>query len=181
MCGGDVIEEFLKCLTSVATIAVVVLSVSTGACLAGAKGDTKASAASQAAKERDARRAEVRFPNDHLVVAEIADTPERQQRGYMFRTEVRDGEGMVFLFAQPDFHPFWMKNTLVPLDIIWMDRENTVIHIEANTPPCKEDPCPNYGPMRKAAAVLEVRAGTAAAQGLKMGDRLRITIPQSAG
>lgn len=174
------IEEFLKCLTSVTTIAVVVLSVSTGACFAGAKGDTKASAASQAAKERDARRAEVRFPNDHLVVAEIADTPERQQRGYMFRTEVRDGEGMVFLFAQPDFHPFWMKNTLVPLDIIWMDRENTVIHIEANTPPCKQDPCPNYGAMRKAATVLEVRAGTAAAQGLKTGDRLRITIPQSA-
>jgi len=176
-----VIEEPLKSLTSAATIAVVVLSVSTGACLAGARGDAKAGAASQAAKERDARRAEVRFPNDHLVVAEIADTPERLQRGYMFRTEVRDGEGMVFLFAQPDIHLFWMKNTLVPLDIIWMDRENTVIHIEANTPPCKADPCPNYGPMRKAAAVLEVRAGTAAAQGLKMGDRLRVTIPQSAG
>jgi uncharacterized membrane protein (UPF0127 family) len=85
----------------------------------------------------------------------------------------------VFLFPEPDIHPFWMKNTLVPLDIIWMDDAKTIIHIEANTPPCKADPCPGYGPMRKASTVLEVRAGTAAAEGLKVGDRLRITIPQS--
>ena len=170
------IEEPLMSLASAATIAVMVLSVTTGACLAGTKGDAKGA---PPAAERDARRAEVRFPNDHLVVAEIADTPERWQKGYMFRSEVREGEGMVFLFPHPDFHPFWMKNTLVPLDIIWMDDAKTIIHIEANTPPCKADPCPTYGPMRKAATVLEVRAGVAAAEGLKVGDRLRITVPQS--
>ncbi len=166
-------------LGSAATIAVAVLGVVTGACLSGSGREARGSSAPAAAKEREARRAEVRFPNDHLVVAEIADTPERWQKGYMFRSEVREGEGMVFLFPQPDIHLFWMKNTLVPLDIIWMDDTRTIIHIEANTPPCKADPCPSFGPMRKTSAVLEVRAGTAAAQGLKSGDRLRITIPQS--
>ena len=167
----------LRTLGSAATMVVIALGVASGACLAGSKGDARGGAVPTATKEREARRAEVRFPNDHLVVAEIADTPERWQKGYMFRGEVREGEGMVFLFIQPDVHPFWMKNTLVPLDIIWMDDARTIIHIEANTPPCKADPCPGYGPMRKTSAVLEVRGGTAAAQGLKLGDRLRITIP----
>jgi len=175
-----VIEESLMSLASVATIAVLSLGVTASGCLAGTKEETGKTTAPAAAKDADARRAEVHFPNNFPVVAEIADTPERQQRGYMFRREVREGEGMIFLFAHPDFHLFWMKNTLVPLDIIWMDESSTIIHIEPNTPPCKADPCPSYGPMRKASSVLEVRAGTAAAQGLKSGDRLRITIPQSA-
>ena len=88
-------------------------------------------------------------------------------------------DAMIFVFPESGVHPFWMKNTLVPLDIIWMDDAKTVVHIQADTPPCKADPCPSYGPMRKASTVLEVRAGTAAAEGLKVGDRLRITIPQS--
>ncbi len=130
------------------------------------------------AAERDARRAEVRFPSGRLVVAEIADTPERVERGYMFRKEVGEGEGMIFVFSVADLHPFWMKNTLVPLDIIWMDEEFTVVHVEASVPPCKADPCPNYGPLRRSRYVLEVRGGTTAHEGLKVGDRLRISFPQ---
>ena len=172
------IDRRLANLGNAATLAVLLVGAASGACFAGSKGGAPESAAPKGAAA-DARRAEVHFPNNHLVVAEIADTPERQMKGYMFRTEVRAGEGMVFLFAQPDIHPFWMKNTLVPLDIIWMDDAATIVDIEANTPPCKADPCPSYGPMRKTSTVLEVRAGTAAAEGLKNGDRLRITIPQS--
>lgn len=128
----------------------------------------------------EARRAEVLLPSRHLVVAEIADTPERVARGFMHRPKVRDGEGMIFVFPQADLHSFWMKNTLVPLDIIWMDDDATVIHIEASVPPCRDDPCPGYGPPRIARYVLEVRAGTAAREGLKLGDRLRISFPQQA-
>jgi uncharacterized membrane protein (UPF0127 family) len=166
-------------LGSAATIAIAALVIATGACLAGPKeGALEGQATHPAAVDRDARRAEVRLPNGHLVVAEIADTPERWQRGYMFRNDVRAGEGMVFLFPEPAIHSFWMKNTLVPLDIVWMDDAATIVHIEANVPPCKADPCPGYGPMRKASKVLEVRAGTAAEEGLKAGDRLRIMLPQ---
>jgi uncharacterized protein len=129
---------------------------------------------------RDARRAEVRFPSGRLFVAEIADTPRRQQEGYMFRRQVGEDEGMVFVFPHADSHPFWMKNTLVPLDMIWMDDEFTVIYLQPSAPPCKADPCPNYGTLRVARYVLEVRGGTASGEGLKVGDRLQISFPQSA-
>jgi hypothetical protein len=127
----------------------------------------------------DARRAEVRFPDGGVVVAEIADTPRRVQEGYMFRREVGEGEGMIFVFPEADVHPFWMKNTLVPLDIIWLDDGFTVVHLESAVP-CTADPCPSYGPLRKARYVLEVRGGTAARRGLKPGDHLLVSFPQAA-
>jgi len=129
----------------------------------------------------DARRADVRFPHGRAFVAEIADTPELWQRGYMFRKEVRDDEAMIFVFPEAGFHPFWMKNTLVPLDMIWMDDAFTVIHLQIAAPPCAADPCPSYGPLRKARYVLEVRGGAAAHEGLKVGDRMQISFPQPAG
>ncbi|HEU4400778.1 MAG TPA: DUF192 domain-containing protein [Candidatus Polarisedimenticolia bacterium] len=128
---------------------------------------------------RDARRAEVHFPTGRVVVAEIADTPARWEEGYMFRREVGENDGMIFVFPEAGVHPFWMKNTLVPLDMIWMDDAFTVIHVEAKVPPCTANPCPTYGPLRLARYVLEVRGGTVG-QGLKIGDRLRIAFPQSA-
>src|SRR5712692_137227 len=62
------------------------------------------------APARDARRAEVRFPTGRLFIAEIADTPERLDRGYMFRKAIGETEGMIFVFPTAGFHPFWMKN-----------------------------------------------------------------------
>jgi len=181
-----VIEEPLRAVGCAALLAVGAACAVSGACLAGSPGEAGSAAptakpappAPPSAKERDARRAEVRFPNGRLILAEIADTPEHWARGYMFRREVGEGDGMVFVFPEPEVRPFWMKNTLVPLDIIWLDEERKILHIEAHTPPCKADPCPSYGPLRKASTVLEVRAGTAAAEGLKAGDRLQISIPQ---
>jgi uncharacterized membrane protein (UPF0127 family) len=116
-----------------------------------------------------------------VIAAEIADTPERIAYGYMFRPEIGEQDGMVFVFPQPGFHSFWMKNTLVPLDIIWMDDTRAILHIQAATPPCRADPCPGYGPVRAASFVLEVRAGTAAREGLKPGDRLSIVLPGEPG
>jgi uncharacterized membrane protein (UPF0127 family) len=135
--------------------------------------------AGEAAREKAARRAEVRFPRGRAFAAEIADTPARWREGYMFRREVGENEGMIFVFPVADFHPFWMKNTLVPLDIIWMDDGFRVLHVET-APPCRADPCPSYGPPRKARFVLEVRAGSAKQDGLKIGDQLRVSIPQPA-
>jgi hypothetical protein len=128
----------------------------------------------------DPRRAEVVLPSRHRVIAEIADTPARVARGLMFRREVPEGEGMIFVFPGRDLHVFWMKNTLVPLDMIWLDDDGAVVHVEASVPPCRADPCPSYGPPRLSRYVLEVRAGTAAREGLALGDRLRISFPQAA-
>jgi uncharacterized membrane protein (UPF0127 family) len=122
-------------------------------------------------------RAEVKFPGGRVIAAEIADTPERVTYGYMFRTEVRDDDGMIFVFADPDVHAFWMKNTLVPLDIVWLDDKFNVVYIQSATPPCKSDPCPSYGSLRKASYVLELKSGVAGREGLKAGSRLGVTFP----
>jgi uncharacterized protein len=130
--------------------------------------------------DRGARRAEARFPGGTTFVLEIADTPDLRGRGYMFRREVGANEGMIFVFDEPGPVSMWMKNTLVPLDMIWLDDEFHVLHLEAHVPPCKADPCPPYASMRKARYVLEVQGGAAAREGLKVGDRVPISFPQSA-
>ena len=156
-----------------------------GAWPAPAAGSPTAPSSRQAAAAAhafaDARRAEVRFPGGRVIAAEIADTMDRIMYGYMFRPEVGEQDGMVFVFPEPGVHNFWTKNTLVPLDIIWMDENRTIVFIQAATPPCKADPCPGYGPMRTISYVLEVRAGTAAREGLKPGDRLAIVLPGEPG
>ena len=65
--------------------------------------------------------ATVTFAGGMQVQAEIVDTPETIERGLMFRTSLGPNEGMLFVFEQAGFYPFWMKNTLIPLDIIWID------------------------------------------------------------
>jgi len=127
------------------------------------------------------QHAAVTFPAGRVISAEIADTSERVMYGYMYRTEVRDDEGMVFVYPEPGVHSFWMKNTLVPLDIIWLADDFSIIHMEVPAPPCKADPCPSYGPMRVSRYILEARAGTAARERLKPGDRISIVFPGEAG
>jgi uncharacterized membrane protein (UPF0127 family) len=118
------------------------------------------------------------FANGKSVTAELAVSDEERARGLMFREKVLADQGMLFVFEREDLHAFWMKNTLVPLDMIWLDSQRRVIHIAADVPPCKEDPCPSYGPETPARYVLELRAGGAAANGIKTGDQLQFVLPE---
>jgi uncharacterized membrane protein (UPF0127 family) len=95
----------------------------------------------------------------------------------MFRESVPEGQGMIFLMGRMDLHPFWMKNCLTALDMLWIDDQWRVVHIEAGVPPCKADPCPYYMPMQKSEFILEVGPGQAAKLGLKLGDLLRYLPP----
>lgn len=118
----------------------------------------------------------ITLPNGKVIRAELAVEPADQQHGLMFRTRLAADRGMLFVFPQPGQHPFWMYQTLIPLDIVWLDASRRIVFISANTPPCppeKGESCPNYGPPGVAQFVLELAAGTAAAQGLKLGDELR--------
>jgi uncharacterized membrane protein (UPF0127 family) len=124
-----------------------------------------------------ASHATVRFPGDRVITAVVADTPERGMYGYMFHREVKEDEGMLFVYPESGSHPFWMKNTLVPLDIVWMDEAFNILYIEAPAKPCQADPCPSYGTPRLSRYVLELRAGTARREGLKPGDRLGVALP----
>jgi hypothetical protein len=114
------------------------------------------------------------FPDGSAFRLEIPVNSAERARGYMFRDRVAPDEGMLFRFPDTGFHTFWMKNCRVPLDIIWLEEDLSVVHIETDLPPCSSDPCPSYGPMRKARHALEVRAGTVRQTGLKLGDVIRL-------
>jgi uncharacterized protein len=106
---------------------------------------------------------------------EVAHTPEQQEIGLMYRTELAKDRGMLFVFNPPHPARFWMKNTLIPLDMIFVSN-GVVKDIRNNIPPCKTDPCPSYGPDAKIAidGVIELPAGRATELKLKVGDRLKI-------
>lgn len=100
---------------------------------------------------------------------ELADTPEAQARGLMFRTELGDFEGMIFPSAVPEPRSFWMKNTPLSLDIIFIGADRRILNIAANTVPYSTASVSSQG---NASAVLELRAGRAAALGIVPGDRV---------
>lgn len=100
---------------------------------------------------------------------EIADTDAEREKGLMFRKEVPPDRGMLFDFQTPREVAFWMKNTLVPLDIIYIRTDGTVLSIARNTTPLSEAPIPSGGPV---VGVLELAGGRAGEIGLMPGDRV---------
>ncbi len=125
-----------------------------------------------------ARLGQVVLPSGHVLRVEVADTPAKRQRGYMYRENISDSEGMVFLMESLDFHPFWMKNCRVGLDIIWLDETWRVVHVERELQPCKDrEPCPSHQPLQVSLYVLEVQAGLAGREGLKVGDHIIFNAP----
>jgi hypothetical protein len=111
------------------------------------------------------------------MTVELAVTDEERARGLMFRDKVLPEQGMLFVFDKEDLHTFWMKNTLVPLDMLWLGRDHRIIHIAGNVPPCAAEPCPTYGPEIPALFVLELKGGQADVLGLKIQDRLEFVLP----
>lgn len=109
-----------------------------------------------------------------VIEVEVASTPEARARGLMYRRVLPENRGMVFLFPEPTPQTFWMKNTLISLDIIWIDEESRVIEI-VTAPPCTADPCPSYGPEEIPASwVLEIAGGEAERLGIKRGTKLEL-------
>jgi len=103
---------------------------------------------------------------------EIADTQQKQALGLMFRDSMPVDEGMIFLFPNEAPRSFWMKNTRIPLDIMYFDKDLKMVSISANTPPCRVSRCPSYPSSKPAMYVLELNAGTASELGVGPGDSL---------
>ena len=105
----------------------------------------------------------------HRFVVEVARTPEEQARGLMNRPSLEPGRGMLFPYDQPQPASFWMKNTLIPLDIIFIRPDGTIARIAANTVPMSLEPIPS---LEDVSAVLEIPGGRAAELGIAPGDRV---------
>ena len=99
----------------------------------------------------------------------LAQTDIARAKGLMYRSFLAPQEGMLFVFDKEDIHSFWMKNTLISLDIIWISTAQRVVHIETQTLPMSTM---SLVPGAKSTYVLEVVAGTTKRLGLKVGDRL---------
>lgn len=122
--------------------------------------------------------ATIRFPSGTTIQAELALTPDQRAKGLMFRDSLEANRGMLFVFPEPSFHDFWMKNCRFPIDMIWLSSEKKIVHIERAVPPCKEDPCPSYGSFRRAQYVIEVVAEFSRQEKLKVGDTIQFELPE---
>ena len=105
----------------------------------------------------------------HAFQVEMAITPEEKEHGLMFRRELPDGQGMLFDFQTDQNVAFWMKNTYIPLDMVFIRGDGRILRIAENTEPLSERNIPSGGPVR---AVLEVIGGTAKKLGIAPGDRV---------
>jgi uncharacterized membrane protein (UPF0127 family) len=110
-------------------------------------------------------------PGEVVVHVEIAGTAPQRERGLMHRTSLEPDAGMVFRFPQATSGGFWMKSTLLPLDIAFYDAGGRILRI-MQMKPCAADPCPIYAPGVEYRAALEVNAGSFRRWGVGVGDRI---------
>jgi uncharacterized membrane protein (UPF0127 family) len=111
---------------------------------------------------------------NHCYKVEIARTQAEQERGLMYRTCLAPDAGMIFIFGQDGDQSFWMKNTLIPLDMVWIGSDYRVVFIKHGAQPCGSDVCPSIDPGVDARYVLEVNAGETNRVGAKIGDLVTI-------
>lgn len=102
---------------------------------------------------------------------EVAREPQQHSQGLMWRKSIDDIDGMLFVFKEEKIRYFWMRNTLVPLEIMYFDAEGFVVST-TTMEPCAADPCPNYSSVLPAQYALEVPAGWVEQQGVTKGWRL---------
>ena len=110
----------------------------------------------------------VELPNGKQILAQVADSPEKQVVGLFFAKELHPDSAMLFIYDDEDSHRLWTKNSHFPIDMIWMDRDRKILHVEESVPPCAKDPCPTYGPKEpEALYVMQTAAGFVRRNNLK--------------
>ena len=110
------------------------------------------------------------------ITAEVAISDEERQLGLMFREKLNPDQGMLLVFKDEDFYFIWMKNMKISIDILWLDKEKRIVHIESNVPPCRKPPCASYSSEIPAMYVLEIQAGITDKKKLKLYDRLEFIL-----
>lgn len=105
---------------------------------------------------------------------EVAMDDDSRVRGLMFRDQMADSHGMLFVFEQQQPLAFWMRNTRIPLDILYFDESLKLISVAAGVPPCTTQQCPSYPSKGPGRFVLELNAGQAHKLGAQVGDELEL-------
>jgi uncharacterized membrane protein (UPF0127 family) len=128
----------------------------------------------QAATVDDFPTRPVTLPGGQVIHVETMIDSFDLTRGLMFRTSLPVDHGMLFVHAQPDRHSYWMYQTLIPLDMIWMDNQHNIVEMAENVQPCKTPAkqCPQYGGTQISSYVLEIPAGMAKKFGLQLSQTI---------
>ncbi|MGD1147496.1 MAG: DUF192 domain-containing protein [Thermoanaerobaculaceae bacterium] len=111
-------------------------------------------------------------PDGARLQLELALTEQEKRTGLMFRDALAADRGMFFPFESDGIFSFHMKNTLIPLDIVWLDAAGRVAEVLPDAPPCRSNPCPMYRNTKKARTVLLVNAGYSRTHGVVPGAQL---------
>ena len=117
----------------------------------------------------------MRLPSGKELHAELMQTDEERARGLMFRDALPQDRALLFVFEDSSFHAFWMKNCRFPIDIVWLDSQRRVVHVAERVPACRRDPCPSYRPLRRALYVVEMNAGQAEREQVRVGAVIEFT------
>ena len=117
------------------------------------------------------------LPSGKVLKVEVMVKDEDRAMGLMFRPTLPADQGMLFIFEATDFHGIWMKNCKFPIDILWLDDQKAIVHLEESVPACKTEPCPVYQPLRKASYVVELNAGQARREKAVVGKSVAFQLP----
>src|SRR5713101_4100770 len=127
-----------------------------------------------ATRLEDLNTTTLRLPNGSKIVAETMIQELDTTRGMMFHDALAPGRGMFAIYPKEEKHPAFTYNVRVPLDILWLDREQRIVEIATDVPPCASKSakaCPIYGGTQNSRYSLELNGGGAKAYGLKVGDK----------
>ncbi|MBW3588809.1 MAG: DUF192 domain-containing protein [Actinobacteria bacterium] len=112
-------------------------------------------------------------PSGVRLTVEIAETAENRATGLMGRTELSETDGMAFLFERAGSGGFWMKNTLIALDIAFWDEQGAIVAI-LQMEPCEADPCPTYSPGAEYIGAVEVEKGRLERESISIGNKVKL-------
>jgi uncharacterized protein len=141
-------------------------------------GDAQGAGPATQAQTGTVSQVTITYPNGARLLAEVADTPATRASGLMFRDRLASDRGMLFIFEEAGQWSFWMKNTRIALDILWLGRDKQIVYIEENVPGCRQDPCPEYKSTKEALYALELPAGTVKREKLAQGMKLQFDLPK---
>jgi uncharacterized membrane protein (UPF0127 family) len=118
---------------------------------------------------------DVTLPGGQIVKAETAVDTRDMLRGLMFRSTLARDRGMLFVHPHSGLYSYWMYETYIPLDMIWMDENHKIVELVENAPPCKTaaSKCAHYGGHEPARFVLELNGGQVRKYGIKSGDTIQ--------
>ncbi len=116
----------------------------------------------------------VLFADDHKIDVEIADTETLRTTGLMYRSHLAEDQGMLFVYPDQAIRGVWMKNTLIPLDVLFLSEDGKIVTLLRSLEPCKQIPCPISVSSEKARYMLEVNAGFIDTHRIKTGQEVVI-------